>query len=178
MWASVQTVRGCPKNAPSVQCGGPTATRRAGSGRCSKKSRLRAEVPFRRVAATLLPVTLTDLDVAARRTDRSRLDELTGTRPKVCVDGRALANADDWCFHQITMEAAEDPEYLDAMRRANQRGLVGVEAVTPEGLKDIYKTQCERRAARQRLQTFRRSRGAGAGSFIFGLASDRPENST
>jgi hypothetical protein len=38
-------------------------------------------------------------------------------------------------FTQITMESAEDAEYLDAMRRANIKGaLVGVEAVTPEGL--------------------------------------------
>ena len=38
------------------------------------------------------------------------------------------------------MEAAEDPAFLDAMRRANIKGaLVGVEAVTPEGLKDVYK---------------------------------------
>ena len=43
-------------------------------------------------------------------------------------------------FTQITMESAEDPEYLDAMRRANIKGaLVGVEAVTPEGLKAVYK---------------------------------------
>jgi hypothetical protein len=38
-------------------------------------------------------------------------------------------------FTQITMEAAEDGAFLDAMRRANIKGaLVGVEAVTPEGL--------------------------------------------
>ncbi len=43
-------------------------------------------------------------------------------------------------FTQITMEAAEDPAFLDAMRRAHIKGaLVGVEAVTPEGLKDVYK---------------------------------------
>ena len=43
-------------------------------------------------------------------------------------------------FTQITMEAAEDPEFLDAMRRAHIKGaLVGVESVTPEGLKDVYK---------------------------------------
>src|SRR5258708_38624422 len=43
-------------------------------------------------------------------------------------------------FTQITMEAAEDPEFLEAMRRAHIKGaLVGVESVTPEGLKDIYK---------------------------------------
>ena len=41
-------------------------------------------------------------------------------------------------FTQITMEAAEDPDFLDAMNAANIKGaLVGVEAVTPEGLKDV-----------------------------------------
>ena len=39
------------------------------------------------------------------------------------------------------MEAAEDPEFLTAMQRAHIRGaLVSLEAVTPSGLKDIYKT--------------------------------------
>ena len=43
-------------------------------------------------------------------------------------------------FTQITMEAAEDPEFLDAMRKAHIKGaLVGVESVTPEGLKAVYK---------------------------------------
>ena len=48
---------------------------------------------------------------------------------------------DDLVFYtQITMEAAEDPEFLDAMRSAHIRGaLVGVESVTAEGLKDVYK---------------------------------------
>jgi hypothetical protein len=36
----------------------------------------------------------------------------------------------------LTVEACEDGEYLDAMRKANIKGaLVGVEAVTPEGAK-------------------------------------------
>jgi hypothetical protein len=47
---------------------------------------------------------------------------------------------DDLVFYtQITMEAAEDGEFLDAMRRAHIRGaLVGVESVTAAGLKDVY----------------------------------------
>jgi hypothetical protein len=41
-------------------------------------------------------------------------------------------------FTQITMESAEDTEYLDAMRCANIKDAsVGVEAVTPEGLKAV-----------------------------------------
>jgi hypothetical protein len=43
-------------------------------------------------------------------------------------------------FTQITVESEEDTEYLDAMRRANIKGaLFGVEAVTPEVLKAVYK---------------------------------------
>ncbi len=43
-------------------------------------------------------------------------------------------------FTQITMEAAEDIEFLDAMKAARIKGaLVGVESVTPAGLKDVYK---------------------------------------
>ena len=38
------------------------------------------------------------------------------------------------------MEAADDPEYLEAMKRANVKGaLVGVESVTEEGLKAVFK---------------------------------------
>jgi hypothetical protein len=38
-------------------------------------------------------------------------------------------------YTQITMEAAEDVTFLEAMRRARIRGaLVGVEAVTAEGV--------------------------------------------
>jgi radical SAM superfamily enzyme YgiQ (UPF0313 family) len=79
-------------------------------------------------------------------------------------------------FTQITMESAEDPEYLDAMRRANIKGaLVGVEAVTPEGLKAVYKDfnySGERLV--QQLQTFRKHGVHVLGSFIFGLPTDKP----
>ena len=49
---------------------------------------------------------------------------------------RSAQLPDDMVFYtQITMEAAEDPEFLDAMRKAHIRGaLVGVEAVTADGL--------------------------------------------
>ncbi|MGE0044056.1 MAG: radical SAM protein, partial [Vicinamibacterales bacterium] len=74
-------------------------------------------------------------------------------------------------------EAAEDPQFLDAMREANIKGaLVGVESVTPEGLKDVYKDfnlAGDELAAQ--LQEFRRHGVHVLGSFIFGLPSDRPE---
>jgi len=78
-------------------------------------------------------------------------------------------------FTQITMEAAEDDGFLDAMRRANIKGaLVGVEAVTPEGLKDVYKNFNQAgEALVQRLRKFREHGVHVLGSFIFGLPSDR-----
>ena len=80
-------------------------------------------------------------------------------------------------FTQITMEAAEDPEFLDAMKAARIKGaLVGVESVTPEGLKDVYKDfNLAGEKLTEQLRTFRRHGVHVLGSFIFGLPSDRPE---
>ena len=79
-------------------------------------------------------------------------------------------------FTQITMEAAEDPEFLDAMQAAHIKGaLVGVEAVTPAGLKDVYKEfNCTGDDLVKQLRTFRQHGVYILGSFIFGLPSDRP----
>ena len=62
------------------------------------------------------------------------------------------------------------------MRRANIKGaLVGVEAVTPEGLKDVFKGFNDvGEALVQRLRAFREHGVYVLGSFIFGLPSDRP----
>ena len=80
-------------------------------------------------------------------------------------------------FTQITMEAAEDPEFLAAMKKAHIKGaLVGVEAVTPEGLKDVYKDfNYSGEQLVDRLRAFRHHGVHVLGSFIFGLPSDRPE---
>jgi hypothetical protein len=75
------------------------------------------------------------------------------------------------------MEAAEDPEFLQAMRRAKIRGaLVGVESVTSEGLDDVYKGfNLAGDELITRLQAFRRHDIHVLGSFIFGLPSDTKE---
>jgi len=80
-------------------------------------------------------------------------------------------------FTQITMEAAEDPDFLSAMKAAHILGaLVGVEAVTPEGLKDVYKDfNCAGEHLVKRLRTFRQYGIHVLGSFIFGLPSDRAQ---
>jgi radical SAM superfamily enzyme YgiQ (UPF0313 family) len=83
-------------------------------------------------------------------------------------------------FTQITMEAAEDPEFMAAMKRAHIKGaLVGVESVTAEGLKDVYKGfNLHGEALVERLQAFRTHGIHVLGSFIFGLPSDRPATFT
>jgi radical SAM superfamily enzyme YgiQ (UPF0313 family) len=62
------------------------------------------------------------------------------------------------------------------MRRANIKGaLVGVEAVTAEGLKTVYKDfNCSGDRLVEQLQTFRKHGIHVLGSFIFGLPTDKP----
>ena len=88
------------------------------------------------------PVTLADLAAADRRADKSQHAALTRIREeRFELMARLEQLPDDMVFYtQITMEAAEDPAFLAAMRRARIRGaLVGVESVTPEGLKAVFK---------------------------------------
>src|SRR5437588_2352187 len=63
------------------------------------------------------------------------------------------------------------------MRKARIKGaLVGVETVTPEGLKTVFKDFNSSGASLvQRLQTFREHGIHVLGSFIFGLPSDAPD---
>ena len=88
------------------------------------------------------PVTMEDLRLAERQGNTARIESLQEIRRERFELMDLLAKLpDDLVFYtQITMEAAEDPEFLKAMNRARIRGaLVGVESVTPEGLKAIFK---------------------------------------
>jgi len=184
MWASVQTVRGCPKHCSfcSVwRTDGQRPRQRAADAVIDEIVQLR-RLGFRFVLLAddnFYPVTLTDLQLASRQGDTRRLQELTALRAErfELMARLALLPPDMMFFTQITMEAAEDPSFLDAMRQANIKGaLVGVESVTPEGLKDIYKEfNAAGEGLVERLRTFRRHGVHVLGSFIFGLPSDRPE---
>lgn len=182
MWASVQTLRGCPKH-----CSFCSVWRTDGQQpRNREVDKVIGELVdlrrrgFRFIALAddnFYPVPLADLAQADRREDKTRLRELQALRAERFALMKAMeALPDDMVFFtQITMEAAEDPEFLDAMRRAHIRGaLVGVEAVTPEGLKDIYKGfNLAGDALIERLRQFREHGIYILGSFIFGLPSDR-----
>jgi hypothetical protein len=122
------------------------------------------------------PVTVADLATAERRSDKLRFAELTSLRrERFELMAQLEQLPDDMVFFtQITMEAAEDPDFLAAMRRARIRGaLVGVESVTPEGLKAVHKNFNDAgEALVARLQTFRAHGVHVLGSFIFGLPTD------
>jgi hypothetical protein len=184
MWGSIQTVRGCPKHCSfcSVwRTDGQTPRQAAVDAVIDEAVELRRR-GFRFIALAddnFYPVTLADLAQAARRRDSSHLRELEAVRDErfALMEGLARLPDDMVFFTQITMEAAEDPAFLQAMSRARIRGaLVGVEAVTPQGLKDVHKGfNLVGEELVERLRTFRAHGVHVLGSFIFGLPSDRPE---
>lgn len=183
MWGSVQTVRGCPKH-----CSFCSVWRTDGQKPRQRhvEAVVREIVELRRRGFRFVlladdnfyPVPLADLAAAARRADRRHLDTLTALREERFALMAALEQLpEDMVFYtQITMEAAEDPEFLAAMRRARIRGaLVGVESVTPEGLKAVFKNFNDAGDALvTRLQAFRTHGVHVLGSFIFGLPTDTP----
>jgi radical SAM superfamily enzyme YgiQ (UPF0313 family) len=184
MWASVQTLRGCPKH-----CSFCSVWRTDGQKPRQRDVDLvvREVVQLRRQGFRFIvladdnfyPVTLADLAAADRRSDKAQLATLTRIRDeRFELMARLAQLPDDLVFYtQITMEAAEDPEFLTAMRRAHIRGaLVGVESVTPEGLKAVFKNFNEAgEGLVDRLQAFRTADVHVLGSFIFGLPTDTPD---
>ncbi len=183
MWASVQTIRGCPKHCSfcSVwRTDGQAPRQRAFQSVVDEIVDLR-RLGFRFIALAddnFYPVTLTDMRLAREQNNQSKLNELMAIRAErfQLMEELAKLPHDMVFFTQITMEAAEDAEYLDAMRKANIKGaLVGVEAVTPEGLKAVFKDfNYSGDALAKQLQTFRKHGVHVLGSFIFGLPTDKP----
>jgi radical SAM superfamily enzyme YgiQ (UPF0313 family) len=184
MWASVQTVRGCPKHCSfcSVwRTDGQEPRQRASDAVLEEIVALR-RLGFRFIALAddnFYPVPLADLKHAERREDKTRLQELRELRRERfdLMARMAKLPKDMVFFTQITMEVAEDLEFLEAMRAANIKGaLVGVESVTPEGLKSVYKDfNVSGEDLVERLRAIRRAGVHVLGSFIFGLPTDRPE---
>ncbi len=183
MWASVQTIRGCPKHCSfcSVwRTDGQKPRQRSFEKVIDEIIDLR-RIGFRFIALAddnFYPVTLTDLRLAREQNNTEKLESLMQIRAERFALMAELAKLpkDMVFFTQITMESAEDTDYLDAMRKANIKGaLVGVEAVTPEGLKAVYKDfNYSGDRLVQQLQTFRKHGVHVLGSFIFGLPTDKP----
>jgi hypothetical protein len=184
LWGTVQTVRGCPKH-----CSFCSVWRTDGQRpRLIPPAVVVQEIgALRRMGFRFIflsddnfyPVTHRDLEQAKRRCDPAAFEWLASIRQSRFELMARLAELPDdlMLFTQITMEAAEDPEYLAAMRRAHIRGaLVGIETITADGLRSIYKgfnsTGVDLVA---RLRVFAQHRIHVLGSFIFGLPTDRPD---
>jgi hypothetical protein len=122
---------------------------------------------------------VTDLKNAERQGNQEKLLQLKAIRGERFELMAQLAElpSDLTFFTQITMEAAEDTAFLDAMRNARIRGaLVGIEAVTAEGLKAVYKDfNLVGENLIERLKVFQKHGVHILGSFIFGLSTDRPD---
>ena len=184
MWASVQTVRGCPKH-----CSFCSVWRTDGQVPRQRQTDpvIREIVELRRMGYRFIaladdnfyPVTLTDIKLAERQNNAQKVSELKALRAERFELMRQLAELpSDMVFYtQITMEAAEDPEFLEAMKNANIKGaLVGVEAVTEAGLKAVFKDfNLSGDDLARRLQAFRQHGVHVLGSFIFGLPTDQPD---
>src|SRR5665213_2665821 len=184
MWASVQTVRGCPKH-----CSFCSVWRTDGQKPRPRTSDLilKEIVDLRRLGYRFIaladdnfyPVSLEDLRLARQQHNTARVEELEGIRAERFELMAKLAQLprDMVFFTQITMEAGEDVQFLDAMRKANIKGaLVGVESATAEGLKAVFKDfNLSGDHLVKRLQTFKEHGVHVLGSFIFGLSSDRQD---
>ena len=184
MWASVQTVRGCAKHCSfcSVWRTDGQRPRQRGSDRVIEEIVGLRRQGFRFIALAddnFYPVSFTDLDLAERQNNLEKLEELRAIRNErfELMARMALLPKDMVFFTQITMEAAEDPKFLDAMRKARIKGaLVGVEAVTAEGLKAVFKDfNCSGESLVRQLRLFRDHGVHVLGSFIFGLPTDRAD---
>ncbi len=182
MWASVQTVRGCPKH-----CSFCSVWRTDGQKPRPRSYQVVIEeiVDLRRRGFRFIaladdnfyPVSLEDLRFAEQQGNMARVAELRAIRAERFSLMRSLAAlpSDMVFFTQITMEAGEDLDFLDAMKKANIKGaLVGVESATEEGLRSVFKGfNLSGDALAKRLQTFKEHGVHVLGSFIFGLPSDR-----
>lgn len=184
MWASVQTVRGCPKHCSfcSVwRTDGQQPRQRAVDAVVDEVVQLR-RLGFRFIALAddnFYPVSQADLELARKQNNAARIAELEEIRSErfELMEKLAKLPRDMVFFTQITMEAGEDPHFLDAMRKARIKGaLVGVESVTEEGLKSVYKGfNLTGDNLARRLKTFKEHGVHVLGSFIFGLPSDRQD---
>jgi radical SAM superfamily enzyme YgiQ (UPF0313 family) len=184
MWATVQTSRGCPKH-----CSFCSVWRIDG-----QRSRMRPHddvirecVELRRRGFRFIfladdnfyPATLGDIALAERNGRTERAAELRALRQNRLdlLSAMEKLPGDMIFFTQITLEAADDIELLQAMRRARLRGVgVGIEAITPEGLNSVYKEFNPAGGALvEKLQRFAEHQVSVFGAFMFGLPTDRPE---
>ena len=120
-------------------------------------------------------------DIANARDDQARRELQAGLDQRFDLLRRLEKEVpkDLYFFTQITMEVADDSEYLAAMRKAGVMGaLIGIETVTEEGLKATNKGFNS--TGQELLDKLEKIRTEGfryiMGAFIFGIESDTEQS--
>ena len=182
--ASIQTVRGCPKQCSfcSVWVQDGQAPRLRTNDAIVEEAQYLYRAGFRLIMFAddnFYPYTRED--IANAGDDQARQDLQAGLDQRFDLL-RRLADElpkDMYFCTQITMEVADDPEYLAAMRKAGVLGaLIGIETVTEEGLKATNKLfNSTGQALADKLEKIR-TEGFPyiMGAFIFGIETDTEES--
>jgi radical SAM superfamily enzyme YgiQ (UPF0313 family) len=182
--ASIQTVRGCPKSCSfcSVWVQDGRIPRVRATDAILQEVQYLYRAGFRLVMFAddnFYPYTLEDIQ-QTRSPELSQRARHGREERLALLDRIATEVPRDMHFcTQITMEVADDPEFLAAMKRARIAGaLIGIETITQEGLKATRKLFNSSGAAlEEKLETIRRKGFPYIlGSFIFGIESDTSES--
>lgn len=184
LMASVQTVRGCPKQCSfcSVWVQDGQRPRVRANDAIIQELKYLYAAGFRVVLFAddnFYPYTLVDIENAGSEEQRGDLQAGYDGRMELLELLAAEIPSDMKFCTQVTMEVAENPAYLAAMRKANIIGvLIGIEAVTEAGLKDVSKEWNS--VGDELIERLTTIRTLGPqfilGSLIFGLESDTPES--
>ncbi|MGH9338340.1 MAG: B12-binding domain-containing radical SAM protein [Acidobacteriota bacterium] len=181
--ASVQTVRGCPKQCSfcSVWVMDGRTPRLRNNDLIIQELQYLYSQGFRLVMLAddnFYPYTLQDIREAKTPEQRQTLEEGLAERYDLMKRLSEEVPKGMTFYTQITMEVGDDPEYLAAMKKARIMGaLIGIESVTEEGLKATNKyfnstgQQLKEKINRIRTQGFPYI----LGSFILGIESDTEE---
>lgn len=180
--ASIQTVRGCPKRCSfcSVWVQDGRVPRLRTNDAILQEVHELYRAGFRLVMFAddnFYPYTRQDIANARDAGERRTLEAGLAQRFDL-LERLARETPKDMFFcTQVTMEVADDPEFMAAMNRAHIKGaLIGIESVTQEGLDATFKTfnfsgdLLAEKLDKIRVEGFPYIMG----SFIFGIASDTP----
>jgi radical SAM superfamily enzyme YgiQ (UPF0313 family) len=182
--ATIQTVRGCPKQCSFcsvwVQDGRVPRVRANDAILAELHSLYRAG--FRLVFFAddnFYPHTRADIEASRSPEARRTIEEGREERLELLHRLATELPPDMHFCTQITMEVADDPEFMAAMKRGRIEGaLIGIETITEAGLKATNKPFNATGAELVRKLETIRTEGFSyiMGAFIFGLESDTSES--
>ncbi len=182
--ASVQTVRGCPKSCSfcSVWVQDGRSPRLRTNDAIITELKALYSAGFRLIMFAddnFYPYTPKDIENAHNEEQRRSLEAGMAARYELLERLADEIPSDMYFFTQITMEVADDPKYMKAMKKGRIGGaLIGIETITEEGLKATNKGFNSSGAdLARRLETIRQEAFSYImGAFIFGIETDTQES--